>query len=224
MELREAVQRAINNRPFLQEMMEDGLINLTALARDITEEVEKYTGKRASQGALVMAIRRMEPSYYFKFNHNLRKFLEGLGDVIVRSALCSFTYRNTPTLYQCQQSLLKIASERRDIFCSFSQGIHETTLIISDAIKNDMQQFFKGETVVSNRLNLASVTVKLPKENTEISGLYYFILKKLAWEGINITEMISTSNEFTVVVSQNDLERTFGVMHRLREQTVQFTQ
>lgn len=217
MELREAVQQALQSRPFLQEMIDDGLVNLTALARTITDEVQALTGKKPSKGALLMAIRRMEPSYYYRFNHNLRKFLEGMGDVIVRTGLFSYTYRNTPTLYICQQQLLKIASERRDIFCSFSQGIHETTLVISEALREDMTGHFKEESLLSNLNNLSSITVKLPKENTEISGLYYYILKKLAWEGINVTEMISTSNEFTVVVAKVDLERTFSIMHRLKQ-------
>jgi hypothetical protein len=216
MELREIVRQAIQNRPFLQELIDDGLVNLTALAREITPEIIARTGKEPSQGSVVMAIRRMEPSYYFKFNHSLKQFISSLGDVIVRTGLCSYTYRNTPSLYLCQQQLLRLASERRDVFCSFSQGIHETTLIISASMQGDMSRHFEHETLLNSNPDLASVTVKLPKENTEISGLYYYILKKLAWEGINISEMISTTNEFTIVVSQQDLERTFSVMHRLR--------
>jgi len=34
------------------------------------------------------------------------------------------------------------------------------------------------------------------------SGIYYFIFQRLAWEGIIINEVISTSNEFTILVSE----------------------
>jgi hypothetical protein len=30
--------------------------------------------------------------------------------------------------------------------------------------------------------NLASITVKLPKENIVVPGIYYFIFKGLAWD------------------------------------------
>jgi hypothetical protein len=48
--------------------------------------------------------------------------------------------------------------------------------------------------------NLASITVKLPKENivVPVSIILYFSV----WEGIIINEVISTSNEFTILVSE----------------------
>jgi hypothetical protein len=53
--------------------------------------------------------------------------------------------------------------------------------------------------------NLASITVKLPKENIVVP-VYYFIFQRLAWEGIIINEVISTSNEFTILVSEEQVD------------------
>jgi hypothetical protein len=59
--------------------------------------------------------------------------------------------------------------------------------------------------------NLASITVKLPKENIVVPGIYYFIFQRLAWEGIIINEVISTSNEFTILVSEEQVDVAFKV-------------
>ena len=48
-------------------------------------------------------------------------------------------------------------------------------------------------------------TIKLPKENLEQSGIYYFILKQLAWADISLQEVISTTNEMTIVVKEEDI-------------------
>jgi hypothetical protein len=59
--------------------------------------------------------------------------------------------------------------------------------------------------------NLASITVKLPREYCS-SRIYYFIFQRLAWEGIIINEVISTSNEFTILVSEEQVDVAFKVI------------
>jgi hypothetical protein len=41
-------------------------------------------------------------------------------------------------------------------------------------------------------------------------------LREFAWNGINLVEVISTSNEFTLVVSTKDLDAAFKVLSTLR--------
>jgi hypothetical protein len=65
--------------------------------------------------------------------------------------------------------------------------------------------------------NLASITVKLPKENIVVPGIYYFIFQRLAWEGIIINEVISTSNEFTILVSEEQVDVAFKVIKERKE-------
>jgi hypothetical protein len=63
---------------------------------------------------------------------------------------------------------------------------------------------------------LSSVTIRLPKNNTEVSGVYYFLLKNLAWAGINVCEIISTSNEVSIIVSEQDVPRAFPILMNLK--------
>ena len=79
-----------------------------------------------------------------------------------------------------------------------------------------IKRLFKNEKLKSHSTDLASVTVKLPSVNTEIYGIYYYILKHLAWEGINIVELVSTSNEFTIVVKQDFVDKAFKILMQLK--------
>ena len=74
----------------------------------------------------------------------------------------------------------------------------------------------KLEKLIQKLDNLASITVKLPKENISIPGIYYFIFQRLAWEGIIINEVISTSNEFTILVSEEVVDVAFRVIKDLK--------
>jgi hypothetical protein len=47
--------------------------------------------------------------------------------------------------------------------------------------------------------------------------VYYYIFQSLAWEGIVIDEVISTSNEFTIVVNENQIDLAFSVIKDLKK-------
>ena len=64
--------------------------------------------------------------------------------------------------------------------------------------------------------NLSSITIKLPVDNVKIPGIYYFIFQRLSWEGVNIREVISTSNEFTILMNEDDVDIAFKVIKNLK--------
>ena len=164
-----------------------------------------------------MAINRLAPSYYYKINIGIKDFVNNIGDIIVRSGLMSYTFENSPTLIQGQQQVLNQASQSKKHFHTISQGIYETTLIVSNTLKEVTETAFTNEKKITSRENLSSITVKLPMENTEVSGLYYYIFKKLAWAGINIVEIISTTNEFTLVVNDEVVDKAFSILLSLKK-------
>lgn len=211
------VEKIIVSSPFLEEALTEKLINISSLARKIKPDVERHLGEEIKEGAIVMAINRLAPSYYYKINIGIKKFVNNIGDIIVRSDLMSYTFENSESLTSCQQRLLDHAAKSKTHFHTISQGIYETTLIISNSLKEVVESNFAKENRISSRENLSSITVKLPMENTEISGLYYYIFKKLAWSGINIVEIISTSNEFTLVVNDEVIDKAFSILLALKK-------
>lgn len=206
----------INKSPFLREAMTDDLINISALARKILPEIEQITGKKVKEGAVVMAIKRMTPGLYRKLNIKINNVMGDLGDFLVRSNLTDYTFENSESLKTKQSELLREIHKDNASFFTLCKGVSETTFIVSSQQAETIERIFKEERLKSNTKNLASVTVKLPLINTEVYGIYYYILKHLAWEGINIIEIMSTSNEFTVVVRQNDVDQAFKILMNLK--------
>ena len=84
------------------------------------------------------------------------------------------------------------------------------------SLKHVRRQADANEKLIQKLDNLASITVKLPKENIVVPGIYYFIFQRLAWEGIIINEVISTSNEFTILVSEEVVDVAFKVIKDLK--------
>ena len=92
----------------------------------------------------------------------------------------------------------------------------ETTIILSASVSEKVEDIFKNERLKDRTVNLASLTLNLPETNKTIPGLYYYILKQIAWAGINIYEVISTTNEFTIIVADNDIDKTFSVIKSMK--------
>ena len=210
------VHTLVRQSPFTTEALTEGLINVSALARKLQPDVEKVLGKPVKTGAIVMAINRMPAGELTYEDRRLRLFFRRLSDMSVRTNLLDYTFRNSDTLLERQADLLNLIGQSSNVFYTFSQGVSETTIIVGDAIEVQLEHIFREERLLDKEKDLASITLMLPVENRRLYGLYYYILKDLAWHGVNLVELISTSNEFTVIVQQTDLDQAFSLLTGLR--------
>jgi len=120
------------------------------------------------------------------------------------------------TIVHAQTSLLVRAAEMPKSFHSISQGVTETTILVDEQLERDLIHIFRKEKCIEKERDLTVLTFLLPSENRVLYGFYYFILREFAWNGINLVEIISTSNEFTLVVATKDLDASFKVLANLR--------
>ena len=213
-----AVEEVIKKKPFLEGALVEGLINLSSLARQLKPEIEKKVGRTVNDSAVIMALNRLVPRLELMSAMKFKKVVENIGDIIVRSNLADYAFVNSPSLYEKQAVLLDRVRNMKDVFCTFSQGIYETTLVVSSSIVDIVDEIFVTETNIAKTINLSSITVKLPTENAICPGVYYYIFKELAWDNINIAEVISTTNEFTVVISDEDIHRAFTILMEAKRQ------
>ena len=202
----------IIRKPFLAELLGDGLINLSSLARQLKQDVEQQYMDKVETGTIVMALKRYQNQTHLKSTIKLEKALAQIIEIIVRSKLVDYTFKNSDSLVEKHIKLLKKIANNNEVFYIFVQGVFETNLVVSESLKPEIDKLFINEKRTSFTDKLSSVTLKLPAENTEVTGFYYHILRKIAWEGINIVEVISTTNEFTIVVNDKDVDRAFSVL------------
>jgi aspartokinase len=215
--IQETVETIINRTPFIEEAMQDKLINVSSLARAIQPEVEETLGKKVKAGAIMMSINRISPINILRIRKNIKSFSLKLGDFIVRSDLLDYTFKNTSSLHNQISVLFSKTGNNRESFFTVSQGIFETNIVISKNLKPEIEKLFSKEKIVNSIEKLASITIKLPKINVEQSGIYYFILKQLAWANIPLQEIISTTNEITLVVKEEDINKTFSILIDLKK-------
>ena len=209
------VEHYIKSKPYLSTAMAQGIINLTSLARQIQPEIEETLQKPARSGAIVMALKRISDNLEFLSTHKLVKVLKGIGDITVRSNLIDYSFKISESLLNAQARFLAEVNDQPQVFYTSSRGVTESNIIVSSNMEDKMEAYFKGEVLVEKTTDLSSISIKLPTENVTIPGIYYFIFQRLSWEGVNIFEVISTSNEFTILVDEAHVNVAFKAIKDL---------
>ncbi|MEC7124373.1 MAG: aspartate kinase [Bacteroidota bacterium] len=210
------VSEYVKTKPYLSTALSQGIINLTSLAREIQPEIEKALRKPARNGAIVMALKRISDNEEFLSTHKIVSVLRNLGDITVRSSLTDYCFKLSETLLLAQAEFLAAIKDKKDIFYTSSRGVGESNIVVSSNLAPLIEGLFGDEICLDKIDNLSAITVKLPNDNVKIPGIYYFIFQRLSWEGVNINEVISTSNEFTILMHEDSVNVAFEVIKNLK--------
>ena len=207
----QVVEELIRRAPSLETALASDIINYSSLARNLKPQIEKKLLKEVKEGAIVMALKRVS----LKLRESLPKgeeILKMLGDITIRSNLVDYTFLSSPTLGIAQNTIIEKTKDRKDVFMTITHGISQITIVASQSLEADIKEIFKAETPICTLENLSSLTIKIPLEATKMPGVLYSILKLLAWEGISLTEMISTFTELSIILDNKDIERAFSLL------------
>ena len=210
------VQEILVSRPFLEEALAREIINFSALAKDLNATISEMLRKPVKDGAITMALRRYNQPLTLKNSVQLKTIFKNLGDITVRSNLSDFTFQNSKTLIKSHSKVLEKINTNQQIFYAFTRGIFESNIIVSSSKKDRLFEVFKDELLIGSQDNLSAISINLPKGNSKIAGLYYQIFKRLAWDNVTLYEVISTTNEFTILVEDHLVDKAFSVIKGLK--------
>lgn len=210
----EVVQAIVRASPLLEDGLGKGIISYSALSRDIRPQIEKKLFKSVSRGSIVMALKRVSRD----LKRKQRKISQAmnLSGLTVRSNLVELTYANSDTMSDKPKQVFSICEKRKDVFCSLSQGVRETMIVASEEIKDEIINIFKQERLLASINNISAITILLNKASIHTQGVYYSVLKILAWNNINIIDVISTYSELTIMFENNDIDRAFTTLRNFK--------
>lgn len=209
----EVTATIIKRSRYLSEALAKDIINISSLARYIKPEIEQILLKKTSEASIVMAIKRIKSHLPSKSKY--KQIFSSQPEMIIRSNLALVSIFNSETLYQaCSKFFIDYPIKRQQFF-TLTEGFSETTIIMSQGLRDKIQHILEKETIMLELSSLSSITIQLPKEAVNSPGVIYFFLKSLAWEGVNIVELISTSFELTLIFDEKDIDKAFTILKSL---------
>ncbi len=210
------VEQIVSESAFLSEGLVRGLINLSELARQLQPQLESELWKPVGQAAVVMALRRLSERLP---PHRSGDIVPGQrsAELTTRAELTVYTYRYSEDSYDCQRQLLALAAPQRGAFITVTRGVNEVMVICSRALTAVVEEVFSGERRLARLERLTAVTLHLDPAKCGTPGIYHAILKKLAWDKINLVNMICTYTELTILLEQSQTGAAFAVLSRMIE-------
>lgn len=206
------VEDLIKHQPFVEDALSRKIINFSALAEDFQPRVEEMVGKKVNVGSIVMALRR-----YFPQKRLSEKMVRNLGDVTVRSGITEFTYLNSASILDSQSRLLEEVKSIPKAYFTYSSTFHESNILVSNDLTEIVERCFASENKITVKADLSSISIELPENNSKTVGLYFYIFKLLAYEGIPVFEVISTSNYFTLFLEKEYVNQAFALINEIKD-------
>ncbi|MDC1197414.1 hypothetical protein [uncultured Algibacter sp.] len=210
------VEDILITQPYLEEALSRNIINFSALALELVEPISKMLKKDVKPGAIMMALRRYNPPVTLGNSIKMKRVIQNLGDITVRSNLTDFTVKNSTTLIDNHAKILEHINKDDKLFYTFTRGIHESNIIVSSSLNDFIKNHLKNEAFLAVQKDLSAISINLPQDNSKIAGLYYHFFKRLAWEGIVLYEVLSTTNEFTILVEDEFVDKAFTAIKRVK--------
>lgn len=207
------VEKIVSEKPFLQEALARGIVNNSALAEELIPEIEKELKKKVKFSAVNMAIRRLSEKLDKSFIVNVR--FDQDTDISTRSDLVEIPVFKSEEVQEHIKGLYDIVNFKKGDFLTVTQGLHEVMIITNKRYEKKVLELFSKKSIKQVITDVSSITINIPDESLETVGLFYLVTRALTWENINIIDIVSTLNEMTFIIREEDTAKAYECLKNL---------
>jgi aspartokinase len=206
------VKKYLDEHSMVQDALEEGILSNAALAEKIQKPLERELGKKIMLPAIVMALRRAHE----KIESHEKKHFKPLfaKELLMKTNLVDITVLKSRELYQILHKIYKSVEYEKGDTLNIIHGNYEISIITNEKHSKKFLKLVKKERIIAVEKNLVSLSLTYPKEFVSSLGVIAKITKKLAWENVNIIEIVSTTTELAVIVKEKD---TLNAYHALQD-------
>lgn len=208
------VKKIVSEQAFVEEGLGSGIISIANLAEGMLPKIESELGKRIKVAAVVMALRR----YAEEISGHRKKIKEFdyTGELIIKTNICDFTIVKSTSLMAKLRTIHNLVNFERGDTLNVILGNNEVSIITNEKYGEKLISFLSGEKILNKEHGLVSLTIIFKSEDfTETPGVIFNIVRKLAWDSINIYEIVSTMTELTFILSKKDSMKAYNVLQEM---------
>jgi aspartokinase len=207
------VEKIIEQKPFLQEALNRGIINNDALAEQLLPQIEKELKKKVKFSAVNMAIRRL--SEKLKSSYIEKVAFDKNCDITVKSDLIEIIIFNVTDIEKYIKQIYGIVDYTNGDYLTVTLGLHEIMIIANKKYEKQVLKLFTQNKIKKIINDLSSLTIKVPINAYETVGLFYMCTRALTWENVSIVEIISTLTEMTFIVKDENTAQSFETLKKV---------
>jgi len=212
------VNKYIEGDPTIKVGLQRGLITSRILTKHIIEEEHEFKG---SFDDVRNAVRRYsdEKVPLFDFKNAYIAFKSSYVDVKSKLAFIEIARK------QNDKDIPKMIgglSTNSDKFIRISNNKKSLIVTVREDDLNEIIKSIKKEEVIDVQKGITSITAYLDPSVKFTPGVYFLIMGQISLNQINICDVSSYKNEFTLYVNQEDGAKVHNLLHELIEYQQKF--
>ena len=204
------VKKIVGENSFLMEAMGRELISYGNLAEQLKPEIER----KIKEPAVIMALRRYAEELQ-GFDKKVRKF-KFEGEILMRTNIIDFNVVKSNNMLAKIKNLYSLIDFEKGEILNIILGNNEVSIITNEKCEKKLLNFLSGEKILNKEFDLVSLTVSFySKDFIETPGVIFTAIRKLAWNNINIFEIVSTMTELTFILKKKDSIKAYNSLYEL---------
>ena len=201
------VKKIIREKPYIEEAIRRNIISYGNLAEQIIDKIKAELNKEVRHSAVVMALRRHAESLNEKFVA-LKNF-DYSSEIVLKTNICDFNVIKSNTLLNKLKSLYEMVDFDKGDTLSIILGNYEVSIILTEKYIDKLEKFLKGEKILNKEKDLVALSISFKGDFFHTPGVIFTVVRRIAWEDINIYEIISTMTELTLILHKRDSMRAY---------------
>ncbi|MEM2146960.1 MAG: ACT domain-containing protein [Candidatus Jordarchaeaceae archaeon] len=208
----EAARLIVGGKPSILDGMRQGVINFSALADMIKDQVMEMVGKKeVNVDSIKMALMR-----YAEELKSKKQFLERrIAEVAANSILelknneAVVTINHKGVISRRGEILKAIDSFR---FLQLTQGTETFTVVTDLHSKKKIVEVVGESNIILEIDDQSAIIIVSPKQIIEVPGVIAYITDLLSTNGINITQIISCYTDTLLIVDRKDALKAYQIL------------
>ena len=208
------VKKIVSGQPFVEEALGKGIISVANMAEELLPKIESELGKKIKHSAVVMALRRH--SEEIAEHRKLSKKFDYTAELLMKTNISDFTFVKSLSLLAKLKNIHGIVNFERGDTLNIILGNNEVSIVINEKYTDSLVKFLKGEKILNREKDLVSLTIIFTADDfTHTPGIIFNAVRKLAWENINIYEIVSTMTELTFILNKKDSIKAYNALQEI---------
>lgn len=209
----EASRLVISSKPALLYAMVNGVINYSALANLIMDEVLGLINReKVHIDAIKMALMRYTEERQ-KIKHD---FEEKIRDVLIHSKLQlknELVYFTVSKRAVINSNILKLISDF-GVYFQLIEGTNSFTILADMEVKDKIIEILQENNISLMNENQSALILISPSEIIDVPGIIAYITDLFAIYEINITQLMSCYTDTIFVVNRNDALKAYELLEK----------
>lgn len=207
------VNKLVNDKIYLYEAISKRIASYGSVARQLKPEIEKEMGREVEHSAIVTALRRFADKIDVKYKDIV--FNSRYAEVNLKTHIIDINVLKTQALFDKLKRFYDVVDFERGDILHIIYGRTHVAIVTNERYKDQILSLLQNQKIKKIEENLVALNFTVGKARIDKPGVLFQITRSLAWENINIIEIISVDLDVAFIVEKKDAVKGFNALERL---------